>query len=420
MVLNKRALQKLVNKAYEFNCDWRLQFNPSKCAIVVYGKDNVPSKSVTLGGNKIEVKPSHTHVGTLLSDSTQETIRYVQERIGACKRMGHAINAIGTRSAPITPKAASHIYWSSCVPKLTYGLEVMDLSRNAIARLEILHADIAKSLQGLPQQTCNIGAVGSLGWMSIKAHIDIKRLLFMWQVAQLGMASLYKKVFICRFVCHMYGDSSKHCGPLWQAIKTCKEYDLMDMVEHAVQSGDYMDIREWKRLVKNKVWARENQKWSIICRLYSSLSTVKQGIPSIKLWSWWQYVQDCPSDMHRVKVILKLLLNVHGLKCSAARYTGNGASVLCEQCDHYQAETISHVLFECIGSADLRSVLWADVMDACPPALVLQINTMLLEDKVVFLLTGLHSTYTQEWFEVFACIARYISSIYWTHIDNTA
>jgi hypothetical protein len=367
----------------------------------VYGKDKTPGISVTLGGITINVKPAHAHVGTLLSDSTEDIKQYVQQRVSACKRMGHAINAIGTKCAPITPKAGSHIYWSACVPKLTYGLEIMNISRNAIAMLDTFHADIAKSLQCLPQQTCNIGAVCSMGWMSIKAHMDIKRLIFMWQVARLDSSSIYKKVFICRFVCHIYGESGKHCGPLWDAIKTCKEYDLMGTVEQAVHSGDYMNIKEWKRLAKSKVWARENQKWSVVCRVYRSLSTMKQGIPSIKLWSWWLYVQNCPTDMHRVRIILKLLLHVNGLKYCAARYAGNGASVLCGKCNQYQAETVAHILFQCEGSVDFRSILWSDVIDMCPPALLLQMNTMTSEDKTAFLLTGL-------------CI----SAVYWAHIPS--
>jgi hypothetical protein len=106
----------------------------------------------------------------------------------------YSIKGIGSRRVPVTPVTASKLYWSVCVPKLTYGFEVMDVKSSSLETVETFHYHAAKTIQGLPAQAVNIGSLAAtLGWQSIDMHIDYRRLMFMWRVLLLPMSSIYAK-----------------------------------------------------------------------------------------------------------------------------------------------------------------------------------------------------------------------------------
>ena len=124
---------------------------------------------------------SHTHLRTIMSPISYEVSKFVKAKIAACKTIAYTIPAIGSRRAPVTPICGTHVYNSICLSKLLYGVEMLKLSDSVIMDLESFQASAAKLLQGLPAQTCNIGAVRTLGWLSIQSQIDYNKLVFLWR-----------------------------------------------------------------------------------------------------------------------------------------------------------------------------------------------------------------------------------------------
>ena len=62
------------------------------------------------------------------------------------------------------PVTASKLYWNVCIPKLTYGFEVMDINSQSMEKLVTFHYHAAKCVQGLPDQAVNIGTLALVGW----------------------------------------------------------------------------------------------------------------------------------------------------------------------------------------------------------------------------------------------------------------
>ena len=78
--------------------------------------------------------------------------------------MLYATQSIGSRMVLVTPIAASKLYWGACIPKLLYGLEVVNVCENSMLELETFHCDAAKHCQGLTHNTSNYGALVIAGW----------------------------------------------------------------------------------------------------------------------------------------------------------------------------------------------------------------------------------------------------------------
>ena len=416
MALSKKALQNLMDKIFEFSHKWRIEFNPTKCHVIIYGKDKQPGTNVYFGNKAISISNAHTHVGTLVSNNKTEIRQYILQRISSCKRLGHAITAIGSHRAPVTPQSASHVYWTVCIPKLTYGLELMDLPDQSLRDMESYHAEIAKCIQGLPDQTCNIAAVAMLGWLSIQGYLDILMLSLLWKIISLPLAYIYKQLFLIRYVTHTYRDQENHYGPLWRAMNRSEKYGLLPFIIDAVETGEYMPDTQWKRLCKERVWQREQKQWKVNSALFVKLSEIRQMIDCKNVLSWWQYAQHNTEDMNKCKLILKLFLGVHNLKCNAVKYTGENQSQLCTNCSDYKYETIEHVLFECEGNSVLRGHLWNNILESCPSAsMVYEMTSMSTKARCSFLLSGLNNSYVKEWNNLFKAIVQFITAMYNTH-----
>ena len=138
----------------------------------------------------------------------------------------------------------------NCLPKLMYGMEVMNVSEKSLEALELFHINMSKHIQGLPKQCANAGSISTVGWKKLEIHIDFIRLLFLWRILMLPMQCIYKEIFIKRFVL-INMSCIEHFGPTATLIATCKKYDLLDIVAEAIETGVYMSMQEWKALVKN-------------------------------------------------------------------------------------------------------------------------------------------------------------------------
>jgi hypothetical protein len=129
VALSKKGLQRLFNIAYNFSVKWRFEFNISKCAIVIYGKDQYPSLSVTLGDIPVKVSDSEPHLGIILSGDAKCITEYINCRVHTCKQMTYASLGIGSARVPLNPIIGSKLYWQATVPKLTYGFEILQTKK---------------------------------------------------------------------------------------------------------------------------------------------------------------------------------------------------------------------------------------------------------------------------------------------------
>ena len=148
MALNKISLQRQLNIVYQYSCKWRYLYNPTKCMVIIFGKDT--TKHEPLGNDVFELVNGDEYEGTMLSPHNRVVSGYTKKRVNDGKRPGHAIMAIGSRNAQLTPITGSKLYWAVCIPKVTYGSEVMDLKRETMASMEAYDAEIANTIHRLP------------------------------------------------------------------------------------------------------------------------------------------------------------------------------------------------------------------------------------------------------------------------------
>ncbi len=70
------------------------------------------------------------------------------------------------------------------------------------------------------------------------------------------------------------------------------------------------------------------------------------------------------------------------------------------------------MLFHCAGLSDLRRELTLVLLEAMPPAMVLELNTMTDYQKTNFVLGGLNSAYIPEWDNIYSAIGTFVHDMY--------
>ena len=204
----------------------------------------------------------------------------------------YGIKGIGSYNVPVSPLTASKLYWDVCIPKLTYGFEVMDIKDTILDNVETFHLQAAKITQSLPEQAVNIGSICTVGWQPIDLYIDVIRLLFMWRMLLLPMSNIYKSVLVRRMFYHIDNFNVKACGPVKRFLDTCVKYNLQEFVIESTENGDYCSMNQWKKMVKAVVKDRQDQRWKVTLPFYKSLKYMDSNVYYMS--PWWKYAHHDP------------------------------------------------------------------------------------------------------------------------------
>jgi hypothetical protein len=200
------ALQNLLDVANEYRAKWRLDFGIKKCAIVVCGSEKAKQDNKAfLQGEQIPVVTEYNHVGVPFIASGNHD-NFIQARTSKARRNFNALLGIGSSLGGVNPSVGSKLYWSIVIPAMLYGTEIMCLPESITDKLETQHRQFGKRVQGLPESTSNPASYATLGWWSIQAYIDKKKLLLLHNILSIKPDSIYRKVPTARLTEVIFGD----------------------------------------------------------------------------------------------------------------------------------------------------------------------------------------------------------------------
>ena len=302
------------------------------------------------------------------------------------------------------------LYWTIAVPRLTYGLELIDLPGPAIQTLETVHGRVAKTIQGLPRQTVNCGCLAPLGWLSMESFLDYMQMIMFWRILTLPVSCIYKQVMILRLCNHLFGTERSHCGPVWYALQTFIKYKLIHHITTALCTGIFMSVIKMKCILKSKIKVIEVARSVITYHLYKNVFYVRECYINAGMWSLWLFTKHAPAYTKRVRVVARLVFEETCLRKSTSRYSKD--SPLCCVCNCGDVEDTCHLLFECSETETIRSLLWLKVTNEMPPQMQTHVEMMSSKQKCVFILSGLNTTFTYEWCRIYKAAIDFIYTLY--------
>ncbi len=137
---------------------------------------------------------------------------------------------------------------------------------------------MAKNLQGLPEFTAGPAVLTTLGWFSLSACVDRKRLMFLYGLVNLPNDNLYRMITVNRTidVCNKTNLVDPK-GPICLLYDTCVKYDLNECLYTFMIGSSTLSKGEWKNMISLNVMYVEKELWYIKINLYSSLKLFRGG-----------------------------------------------------------------------------------------------------------------------------------------------
>lgn len=147
---------------------------------------------------------------------------------------------------------------------------------------------------------------------------------------------------------------------------TAFKYGLVDHVHKMLDCGTRYPMNKWLAITRTAVLDRFDSRWTISCLMYKCLENYQVLVPKIAMSSWWTACKFKPNLTTKCRTIFTLITGTHALGSSRGRFAQN--SRICQNCDKYVEESLTHFLLECESLSPQRETLVDKVKNNMPPA----------------------------------------------------
>jgi hypothetical protein len=220
--------------------------------------------------------------------------------------------------------------------------------------LERTHRFCAKLLQEFHPRTKTTIALSMLGWYTMAAYIDRRKLLFLGRLCRLDNDILVKKMFLNRLHQCLMGCTAKSLGFIPDIVGILKKYNLTGILDHYVTDGQWPDKKPWRSMVDISIHEYEVESWNSKvntdkeCSRYGEIIT-KYGKPHV----YWNL-------SNKMKSLQSLFIFMAKL-CTLPHWTKYIIS--CEYCGRSVKDQLEHYIVSCEKYEDVRESYWSVIIN---------------------------------------------------------
>ena len=151
------GLQRLVNKCNSYGTENYIKLNPEKTEFLASGKAHNQRSVIYICNSMINLKTNLKHLGFIWDTNNKHIAtlnnEHIRERITQCRTVANTLISSGIRYCH--PNTIIQLFNSLLIPKLTYGLELCNLSNKTIDNLNVTGRTILKSLFNISKHSRN-------------------------------------------------------------------------------------------------------------------------------------------------------------------------------------------------------------------------------------------------------------------------
>ena len=351
-------LQTLINIA-EFDSNReRYKFSSSKSVAMTFSNKRagreLPCDILTLEGKSVHSSNKETHLGIIRTPDGNATCT-VENNISKARKSWYSMMGAGLQGlGGLHPDVSTKIWNAYVVPRLTYGLEVMNLNETHYSSLEIFQRLSLRYIQHLPPGTASAAVILLLGVRPIQCIIERNILTFFANLCRLDNSK--EKKILLRQACV----SNSSASGFTQRVKAllCK-YDLPSIY---TLLSRVPSKRIWKQLVSNAVdtyWLTD------LCEKAKYKSTLNylniQGCTFGRSHNLWSMTPMLHREILKSSVKVKLLLGQYQLESVAAK-RGTTSSKVCTLCK-LEDETQLHFVLRCPAYRSVRDPIITEILE---------------------------------------------------------
>ena len=221
--LTVSGLQNLINIANMYIVDHGLRFNPSKTECSIFGPCYFdPHPQWKLNDTILSENDHVKYLGVILSHTKGN--KHVEYRINSCRKAYYALQGIGLGNNTCNADTVSYIWSTAIRPVLTYGLQCISLSKQALQNLEKTQAKLLKTSLGLHKFCKNTPVLNAIKVNKIETSLDIG---YLELVRSMFKSQSRAKPFYNHILnMHVCGKLKTHDDLVHRAHNSCNKYGI--------------------------------------------------------------------------------------------------------------------------------------------------------------------------------------------------
>ncbi len=164
------GLHNMIDRCVLYASQWRMRFGLKKSKCMVFGRQHFdPTPSWLLGGQAMATVDCMEFLGVTFS-SFGGDLAHVDNisRVRSFYSIGCAGLAFPGTSADVN----TYLWKSACVPSLTYGLDLLDLSRASVNKLESTQGTLIKQAMGIGKRSHHTKLLAAMDIPPVQHIVD--------------------------------------------------------------------------------------------------------------------------------------------------------------------------------------------------------------------------------------------------------
>ena len=358
--------QILINIAEDFSQAERYILQPKKTESLIFnGKRIKKSEERTtfqLYDNDIANVTTATHLGIKRGSTATETgDSQTDHNIEKARRSMYSLLSSGLHGDNgLDPATSIHLTKVYVIPTLLYGLEIVQLNKTQILKLERFQKKILKQILSVPTNTSDAAIYMLSGLLPVEGAIHRKILTFYYSICTQAETSVEKRLARRQIALKQLSSYS------WftQVKKILLMYSLPD-AELLLSEPFSKDV--WRRKVNfavNRCWRDRILDAARACRSlrYMNLQYNPGYIHPIL-----QIPLSSARSITRIPTKLRILTGTYILQTNRVAFNQNEVDPTCQLCC-CEGETLEHFLLRCPTQQTVR--------DSCLPEIIQELDNL--------------------------------------------
>lgn len=202
-------------------------------------------------------------------------------------------------------------------------------------------------MQSLPKYTRSDIALSCLGFISLEAEIDKRKLTFFGQLCHLSPSARAKEIFINRLI-HYINNPSSVIGFMPDIHRILAKYGLTDYLYSYISNGAFPSKYSWKTIVQRCILQYETIQLQSRLQSELSLRSFSKVHNKISPCAIWQFSRENYEYTYQCITVMNLLSRLYS--CQYRK--------LCILCGTETDSIALHLIMFCSGNSTFRNRMW--------------------------------------------------------------
>ena len=228
----EQELNEMLAIVHSYSTHWHYSINPLKSAVVVHNDRATQGIRVWKFGNDvIPEKDSHPHLGVQRASKRTDNRCHNIMQIGS--KTLYSLTGSGAKRRGLSPPILAVLWDVFCVPRMLYGVEIINLLKGETSTLDKYQNQVFKTLLGLPKTTSSAAINLLTGLAPLSTCVDLMHLRLLGKLLVLPPSRVESRLFYHTLCQHPNAPTLKRLKVI------LAKYNLPDLTQCCSESYTY-------------------------------------------------------------------------------------------------------------------------------------------------------------------------------------